>query len=116
MLPIDKFPVLQKALTVATGNTTRRVYYVRDVLLSKPKTATDKRYKAFNDLVLGWIKQNIEIGTATEQGICLVTHFHEESLTNNPQNHITQTQVNEINLNVALDYFESLMGNTFRLI
>jgi hypothetical protein len=87
-----------------------RLMYVRDTPVGKPKNQTEKRFKAFSELVLPWIKDNTEIGSGTLEAICLVTHFHEELINSENKEEVT------LKLSEALDYFENLMGNTFSLL
>jgi hypothetical protein len=111
MKPLDQYPFLFPVLEEATALGYDRLQYVKTMTVNgKPTTQIDKRIKAFTNLVLDWLEGSVAIGLGTMQAICLVIHFHhQKQLTQNVK------QI-EPKLSEALDYFENMMGHTFKLI
>lgn len=117
MVPITNYPVLVRALPKATSPSVQCFTYIRTTpTFNKPKTDTEKRYNAFCKLVNEWIEEDVFIGSKNQEAICLVTHFHElyrGQLSGKPTEEFFDA---ESDMKSALNYFEAMMGNTFRLV
>lgn len=82
---------------------------------SNQKRSTNllKRYFAFVDIVYDWVEEQAPIGQAILEGICLVGHYHKTLFEIEQEKDKKQK---EQELTEALDYFQGLLGNSFRLI
>lgn len=79
---------------------------------TKSKNNTLKRFQTLGDLIWTWQKDKLFIGTYVIEAICLASHFHKELL----QVIDTDKEKQALEeLTKVLDYFEQLLGNTFKL-
>ncbi len=79
----------------------------------KRNTNLLKRYFAFVDIVYDWVEEKVTIGQAILEGICLVGHYHKALVENTLD---ADRKQKEVELSEALDYFQNLLGHSFRLI
>ncbi len=88
-------------------------FIVGNQLPKKPKTQLEKRYDAFTGIYLDWVDANETIGTGIMEGLCLVGYYYKDLLENTDEALVREKQDA---LSNALDYFEGLLGNSFRLV